>query len=410
MTIISHLFFANGLSANSKTHLRLLILALLVLAFGACKKKTKDDDDGEDYSDRAALTNCKLDDEDGRGEIGIGFPRDSSRLRSEGTVVATVIMVDFSDAEAEMTPEEAFEMISGATDTFAEMSYGRLDYTLEPVFHWYRMSKESTEYRLNTYEDHFEYIQEAVDLANADVDFSSTDSLVILSNPDTTGLGEAGPAMSVSEGYGVIADGNEMLNIATSAHDLNTWGSIWLNHEVTHNLGLVDLYAYDDNSDWYDSIRFTGDYSYMGFNSFESNSPGLTAWERWLLGWVDDDQMICANPYSEGEITETLTAIGKDGGTKAVVIPLSETKVAVIESRRDDGIDENLFKTGALVYTVDTTLASGKGPIKVFPSSDDDRRFLKSTRSEGESVTVEGVHFEVLSSDKNSDTIRVTTD
>lgn len=392
--------------------LRLALVASLIFLMVACNNKGESEDDDESDVDRATLTNCKLPVADGRGGVAIGFPRYPERLKATGTVVANVIMVDFPDSPATMSPEDAFAKISGASDTFTEMSYSALNYTLTPTFHWYRMSKNSTEYKFNAYQTHYDYIQEALDLADADVDFSSTDSLVILSNPATTGLGEAGPAFGANEGDGVNADGREMLNAVTSAHDLNTWGSIWLNHEVTHNLGLVDLYAYDkdDESNSYDLLRYTGEYSYMGFNSFTANAPGLTAWERWLLGWVTDSQMTCANPYRDGEVVAKLTPISTLGGTKAVVVPLSETKAAVVEVRRAEGIDAKIRKPGVLVYTVDTSLASGKGAIRVYPASADDPRFLESTRAAGESVSVDGLKIEVVSSEEDGDTVRVTVE
>ena len=107
--------------------------------------------------------------------VSIGFPRAPERLKATGHVVATVIMVDFPDAVATKTPDEAYALISGAPATFTEMSYGRLDYELKPVKHWYRMSMASTNYVPSTHELHRAYIQEAINLADADVDFSTTD-------------------------------------------------------------------------------------------------------------------------------------------------------------------------------------------------------------------------------------------
>jgi M6 family metalloprotease-like protein len=380
-----------------------VFLLILLTSLSGCKKK-------EDEDSRAKLTNCQLPIADGRGGVAIGgFPRYEDRLKSIGDVNATVILVDFPDSPASMSPEAAFAKISGASDTFAEMSYSRMNYKLNPVLRWYRMSQASTQYKTNNYADHLAYIKEAVNLADPDVDFSSTDSLVILANPDTTGLGEQGPAMAVSSGSGVTADGRELLNIATSAHDLNNWGSIWLNHEVTHTLGLVDLYAYDreDSSNPYDLLRYAGMYSYMTYNSFEANAPGLLAWERWVLGWLDDEQVACVNPFKDGDVTELVTPIGKSGGLKALVIPMSETSALVVESRRASGIDKNIRKTGALVYLVDSSIPSGKGPIRVYPASADDPLFLQATRAAGESVEVDGLRVEVSTGGDEGDTVTV---
>jgi hypothetical protein len=91
-------------------------------------------------------------------------------------------------------------------------------------------------------------------------------------------------------------------------------------------------------------------------------------------------------------------------------MPLSESKAAVVEVRRAEGIDANIVKPGVLVYTVDTSLTSGKGAIKVYPNSADDPRFLQSTRAAGESVSVEGLKIEVVSSEDDGDTVRVTVE
>lgn len=379
---------------------------LFIFLLSACTKKKAEEASTEIF------TNCKIPIADGGGGVAIGHPRYSDRLASTGTVQATVIMVDFPDAVAVKTPAQAFAMISGATATFNEMSYGRLQYTITPTLQWFRMSKASNQYDFNTYQGHKEYIQEAVALADSTVDFSSTQSLIILSNPDASGIGTKGPAMTASPGYGVTADGNEMLNIVTSAYDLNTWGSIWLNHEVTHTLGLVDLYAYQplNSANQYDSLRYTGMFSYMGYNSFDSNSPGLTAWERWILGWIDDDQVQCANPRVDGEINTLITPIGDSGGQKAVVVPIGATKVIVVESRRAQGIDSDLAKAGALVYTVDSSIGSGMGAIQVYPADTADPLYLQSPRALNESVSVGGYRIEVTTTSAAGDNVRITAE
>ncbi len=297
-----------------------ILLAIGFVFSVACTKKSED----------LTYTNCKLPIADGRGGVAIGgFPRYSERLASTGTVNATVIFVDFSDAVATLTPAQAFALVSGAAATFTEQSYGELTYTMTPTLQWFRMNSPSTSYNYAG-SGHKNFIAEAVSVADSVVNFANTESLVIIVNPDVTSF-TIGPAMNESPGNGVTADGNEMLNAVTSGYDLNTWGSIWLNHEVTHNMGLVDLYSYTSTS--YPAVLYDmGKFSYMGFNSFTSNAPGLTAWERWVLGWLDDAQVLCANPRISGEINTTITPIGTAGGQKAVVIPVGETKAVVVES------------------------------------------------------------------------------
>ena len=63
------------------------------------------------------ITDCKLPVADGRGDVSIGgWPRIDERLKSTGDVTATVVMVDFPDAPASMTPTDAFARISPSAD------------------------------------------------------------------------------------------------------------------------------------------------------------------------------------------------------------------------------------------------------------------------------------------------------
>ena len=357
-----------------------------------------------------SITECKLPVADGRGDVSIGgWPRITERSKTTGTVNATVIMVDFSDAPATMTPQAAFAKISGATATFSEVSYGQLNYAFNPQYKWYRMSKPSTQYAplTQSFLTHRAYIAEAAALANSEVDFSSTDSIVILSNPDARGLGMAGPAFSAVKGNGITLDGKYISNGATSAYDLNYWKSIWLNHEITHTMGLVDVYAAtrENSANNYDGHRYVGEFSYMGFSSFEGNAPGLFAFERWNLGWLEDSQIVCS---SAKEISQLITPVQSAGGIKAVIVPLSRTKALVVESRRAIGLDSKIAKTGALVYIVDSSLQSGYGPVKIYPSSvSTDPRYLQAPRAVGESVTVEGITVSVTSATSAGDTVSI---
>ena len=353
---------------------------------------------------------CKLPVADGRGDVSIGgWPRITERSKTTGTVNATVIMVDFSDAPATMTPQAAFAKISGATATFSEVSYGQLNYAFNPQYKWYRMSKPSTQYAplTQSFVTHRAYIAEAAALADSEVDFSSTDSIVILSNPDARGLGMAGPAFSAIRGNGITLDGKYISNGTTSAYDLNYWKSIWLNHEITHTMGLVDVYAAtrENSANSYDGHRYVGEFSYMGFSSFEGNAPGLFAFERWNLGWIDDAQIVCS---SAKEISQLITPVQSAGGIKAVIVPLSRTKALVVESRRAIGLDSKIAKTGALIYIVDSSVQSGYGPVKIYPSSVlTDPRYLQAPRAVGESVTVEGITVSVTSASSAGDTVSI---
>ena len=337
--------------------------------------------------------------------VGLGLPNPAFKMPSVGDVKTIVLFADFSDVPASQTPEELLSVISpGAETYYAEMSYGRMNWKLQPHPVWLRLSQPSAHYGegIRSYDGHLEFIQEAVALADADVDFSTADSVIVLVPPEASAI-PYGPAFGASPGGGYSADGKIFANGATSGADLPGWGSYWLNHETGHMMGLPDLYAYQyDPNNYPDQHRFVGDFSLMGF--IDGSAPGFFAFERWQLGWVDDAQIICQTTSDQ---TTTITPIETQGGIKAVIVPISESKALVVESRRPIGADAGLVKSGALVYLVDTSIYSGEGTIKVFPVLEDDPYRVQAPLAIGETITVEGITVTVMDANYQGDTVQI---
>jgi M6 family metalloprotease-like protein len=152
-----------------------------------------------------------------------------------------VLFVDFSDVPATESAETIYSMISpNAEKFFNDISYGRMTWLLEPHFAWLRLSQPSVHYGegIRTYEGHLQFIQEAVDAADEAVDFSTVDSVVVMSPPAATAIGY-GPALGAVPGEGYSADGKVFSNGVTSGADLPNWGFLWLNHESGQTMGLV---------------------------------------------------------------------------------------------------------------------------------------------------------------------------
>lgn len=354
----------------------------------------------------AAFASCVLPVADSRGDVAIGLPRIANRGKDTGTVNTTVIFVDFPDARATMTPQQAFAKVSPrSSEIFSEVSYGKLNYKFNPNFKWLTTSKPSTSYSFASFMGQHDYVAEAIALADPITDFSAADSFLVLSNPDQKALLN-GPAVSYSPDWGFRVDGNNLYNGATSGADLNYWGAIWLNHEISHSFGLVDDYAADGNT-YETQFKYTGEFSYMGLSDERSSAPGLFAWERFVLGWLDQTQLFCA-PSASGNFT--ITPVETAGGLKAIVVPTSRTSVLVVESRRAIGLDSKLAKPGLLVYRVDTSKTSGWGPIQVISNKElmADPRYLSAPLSVGESVTVDGYTFKHTSTAAATDVLTVT--
>ena len=246
-------------------------------------------------------------------------------------------------------------------------------------------------------------MQEAITLADGEVDFSDVQAVYVMANPEATAISYGPGFTPVDKSFGIPVDGNTITNGATSGFDLKDWGFLWLNHEAGHTLGLVDLYSYENTSNYDDIYRFVGNFSLMGY--IAGRVPEPLAYERWLLGWIDDDQIIC---QPTGEETTTLSAIEKEGGIKAVIVPTGPTSAVIVESRRALGYDSNIIKPGSLVYSIDTSISTGQGPIRVFPMKDNDPYRDQSPLAVGESVTVGNVTITVTDASADGDTVQVT--
>ena len=159
---------------------------------------------------------------------------------------------------------------------------------------------------------------------------------------------------------------------------------------------LVDLYAYQGNAH-----RFVGEYSIMGLIS--GAGQDLFAWEKWILGWISDEQIVCINTNNSA----LLTPLEKPGGIKMLTIPISKTAAIVVESRRKIGYDNKITKEGALVYVVDTSMASGTGTIKVLPIDESDIRKLSAPLSAGQSIKYLNYTIKCINSDSTGDLVEI---
>ncbi len=239
------------------------------------------------------------------------------------------------------------------------------------------------------------------------------DAWLIMANPAATGF-PRGPALTAPRGGGVAVGGRVFDNVATSGHDLLRWGFKWFVHEFLHLLGLADLYSFEGQP----KHRFVSEFSIMGLIS--GRAPGPLAWERWLLAWLDDDQVIC--PPMHTTCTVALAPVGSDPAADAsrrcrmVVVPVTRTAAVVVENRQPVGHDQALgHHAGILVYLVDTAVATGRGIVRVLQKQASDGREAAPETvdvgtmllSQGESLCHDAVSVHVLAQDDADGTVTV---
>ena len=349
------------------------------------------------------LAACRLPEMQLRTDVGLGFPRKRDRLKATGRLRFRGLFVDFSDAPATVAPRDVLSIISPrAEQYFKAVSYGKLEVTLVADPRWIRMRKPSSDYHFGrgaSFDHHRAYFQEAIDLAGPSVDFFGSDAILVVANPATKAI-DWGPAFTARPGQGVQAGGREFINGATSGSDLPTLGWAWFVHEIGHAMSLVDLAgSRPPRQLWH---TYVGEFSAMGNPT--GRAPEYLGWERWQLGWLDDGQVSCTSAASS---TLTLTPLERAGGAKLALVPTGPNSALAVESRRAEGFDNQLPRTGLLVYTVDTRLSSHDGAVRVQPPGDSDEQHLQALLAVGQTVTAGGLSVTLLASDARGDTFRI---
>ncbi len=305
--------------------------------------------------------------------VSVGFPVSTLRMKARGRVRVPVIFVDFPGSRSRSaTPASEWAELAPAQAYLRDVSYGRLDITFEPLLHWVHLRHQASTYGITraaspSTETLTTYMQTAVRRADRHIDFTGVSSVLVVVNRETTAIDYSPALVVTSVGDGVrTAEGSVITSgAALGADTWSTWGWRVIPHELGHALGLVDLYD-GSTSDYVRLHRFVGTWDLMGDPL--SGTPEYLAWNRWLLGWIRDEQIRCLSGATIDD-TVTLTAVERGRGIKAAVVRLDPTRALVMESRRvlrhdtASTYSRNQVDEGVLVYVVDTAIDALKGPM-----------------------------------------------
>lgn len=282
---------------------------------------------------------------------------------STGTLRAVMLFADFPDARATETTQALFHTIVAESQQWlAEVSHGRFLLDVTRVDRWYRMPLTSAAYGLEqpTFESQRNYAHDLISLADAEVDFSGFDVLLIASPPGARI--PLSPTFLAYPGAGIMTNEKELRWGVTFGTDVRVseWGGRILAHEVQHMLGLPDLYRFGALV-FPDFIRDAGGWDLM---SWLRPAGHDFVWHKRKLGWIDESQVVCAMTSAEVELRASSSA----DGVKGVIVPIDSDTAIVAELRQPLARDANLCDSGVVIYTVDASTATGNGPVKVHPA------------------------------------------
>ncbi|WP_018352413.1 hypothetical protein [Longispora albida] len=237
----------------------------------------------------------------------------------------------------------------------------------------------------------------AAEQADSRFDFSAIDSVFLV---------DAGTSRSYAEFENVTLDGKTIRAGATLGTDWPGHRHLLFAHEHGHTISLPDLYG------------GTGGHGYIGGWDLMGNlggpSPDLFAWHKWKLGWLDDQQVSCVRTYNTAT-EQTITPLETAGGTKAIVVRYADTRAYVAEVRTRRGNNSASCDTGVLIYSVDSAVQSGSGPVRVKDSRPGSggcsgHEFNDGAWDPGQTFTdsAAGVKIQVLSQSGENYVVRAT--
>ncbi|MGZ5199113.1 MAG: DUF4214 domain-containing protein [Telluria sp.] len=348
-------------------------------------------------------------------DLSAGFPKVRIRLPSYGHLRALIVPVDFPDLGGKDDPAAFFTpLANNMRDFYLKQSYGRLAFDFDLVPNWVHLPFSPSQYGIssgNGSGDFTSYRAAIIAMTEKQIDYSKYDAVYFLV-PKEMPLAQMGygPAITgptwTSTGYVVNGATGGADMYYNESHNVVGGQWKWMAHETGHAFGLYD-------EDLNHASQTLGFWSIMAQN-WSNHAIEHNGWDRYLQGWLPEEQVAClpkTGLTSKGTSVMLSPLVRQTVDVKAAMVPLSASKILVMESRRNEGYDQIAAgHEGVLVYTVDMTLGTlGGGYRTQRRVGSTDPNFEDAALHTGDSITVEGVTVSVTASGTDGDTVKVST-
>jgi M6 family metalloprotease-like protein len=356
----------------------------------------------------------------GPSMLPTGFPRHTIAQKT-GTVKWALIPLDFSDLNGEANfrsrVDEQMKLTSEWFDTVSEGKY-KVEWVVADK--WVRLPGKTSDYE----------ISQSVNLNNAANGPKLFKDAMVAADPSFNFTGVQTVNFILPKGQSFIQESSQgfpwdeaVKNLVTNEGSVSSFSipgkmfdsdnrQYWsyFAHEFGHAMAIPHVGSSREPN------PFLG-LDIMGNQDGESKE--LSGWLRFVAGWLDDEKVYCQELSTLKNTEVTLVPLSGSGtGVKMVVVPISETKAVVIESRRETKFSCMMpsKRNGVLVYTYDATLMHGENFLK--PVTPLDRAIEYSSNCpvvgypnpilyKGQKISVEGITIEVIDS-LNYDKIKIS--
>ena len=188
-------------------------------------------------------------------------------------------------------------------------------------------------------------------------------------------------------------------------------------HEgIFHLLGLDDHTADEKYLDPHNIAPFNTDELGTGrWGNMSTMVGDILIWDKWTVGFIEDSQVRCVDT-SKSSTHWLRPGSSKGIFEKLLVIPLSNSKAIVVESRRSTGLNYLYPKAteGALVYVVDTLDPRFRYGVYVKrPNNRPESQFAygfslgDAALKKGESIQLSGFKISVVDAGDFGDVVKV---
>ncbi len=329
-----------------------------------------------------------------------------------GTVKWALIPLDFPDLPGEAGFRSRVDnQMKMASDWFETASEGKFNVEWVVADNWVRLPKPTSEYKIDRSEN-LERMPNAVKLWNDAM--SASDKVFDFTGIQTVNFILPKDQHIVQESLQGFPWQPEVKSVKTNEGSVSSFSipgrffdsanrqywSYWV-HEFGHAMALPHIGSSREPN------------QYMGLDIMsnqDGESKELSGWMRFVAGWLSDEKVYCKNLNQLKPTTVTLNPLSQSGnGIKMIVIPTSQTKAVIIESRRENKFTCKMpsKRNGVLVYTYDATLSHGENFLKpIVPSGRLSENSLNCPvvpypnpiLYKGQTLSIEGVRVEVVES------------
>lgn len=259
---------------------------------------------------------------------------------------------------------------------------------------------------------HKSFVKDLVAEVDPQIDFTGVDVIIVVVPPGTPLANfQQGTLKDFETKEGLVRSGTteypytlEKLNSVNFSNFMNPW--MWI-HELYHSgIGFDDHYGDNKNN-------LNTDYGLGWWTLMTPMGGDLSAWEKWVIGFITDSQVHCLSGNEPATRWIAPSSV-KTTEKKLIVIPISATKGIAIESIRAAGLYYKIPKAseGVLAYEIDLErIGHGIGLKLILPTNRNPNQppfFLsQATLRRGETVVSNGFTITVVESGTFGDVIKV---